>query len=145
ERSAVRRGAYTGVLSRPFRPAAALLFAALFDVSNGLRNQRPSGPGALPATLPPVLNVLFTPRWGPDDSRGARKARTSRMMQMTMTAPMIMAWPYPRSAGATRRVQRASAPAALANARTARSVASPPGGTVTRTRAASPSGPPGAT
>src|SRR6185503_7894860 len=117
---------YTGVLPRPLRPAAALLFAALFDVSNGLRNQRPSGPGALPATLPPVPNVLFTPRWGPRESRGARNARISRMMQMTMTAPMIMVGAYPSRRCTILRVHPRRAPIALSSARRARSASSRP-------------------
>ena len=53
--------AYSGSLPRPLRPAEALLLEAFCELLNGLRSQRPSGPGALPATLPPRPEDLVDP------------------------------------------------------------------------------------
>src|SRR3954453_15274857 len=86
---------YTGILRRPLRPVPGLLLGSSFEVSKGWRSHLPNGPGAFPATLPPVLNVLLTPRWGLDESRGARKPRISKTMQMATTARMVMHRAYP--------------------------------------------------
>src|SRR5919199_5246019 len=91
-----------GILLRPLRPALALLVAALFEVSNGLRSHLPSGPGALPAVLPPALKALLTPCCGFDDSRGARNPRMSRITQMATTARMVMPRDYPTRCAPTR-------------------------------------------
>src|SRR4051812_34098550 len=91
-----------GIFRRPLRPAEALLLAALLELSNGLRSQRPTGPGALPAVLPPALNALFTPCWGFDDSRGARNPRIRRITQMATTARMVMMEGYPARCAAMR-------------------------------------------
>lgn len=51
-----------------------------------LRGQRLSGPGARPATWPPVPQI----RCGPRDGRGARKARTRNTVQTPTTMAMAM-------------------------------------------------------
>src|SRR6201989_1127155 len=53
-----RRSRYTGILRRPLRPVAALLFAALLDMSNGLRHPPPDPAGRLAGDVPAGVERL---------------------------------------------------------------------------------------
>jgi hypothetical protein len=81
---------YNGILRRPRRPNAALLSTARSELLKGLRSQRPNLPGAFPARFPPDVITRSTPRCGRFESRGARKASTSRTTHITITAAISM-------------------------------------------------------
>ena len=67
-------------------PALPLLETAFWEVVNGLRSQRPSRPGALPAPRLPTPRTFCPPRSGCRERRGARNARISSRMQKPTTA-----------------------------------------------------------
>jgi hypothetical protein len=104
-------GPYSGSFPRPRRPSDALLSAARSEPVNGLRNHRPSGPGALPATRPPDDSARSTPCCGLVERRGARKPSMRSNTQTAAITAMVTTSYYPQQADSDARSLRAINPA----------------------------------